>query len=168
MFIWSRVVDENIQVQSARAAIDRRTAAAPTHMPPALSSSSVLAMSHAAQPPVVLEGIVPAALLTRCFEYTAAPADPIAHCDRHRDLPAVYRNGRAYLFDESQQRQLAQLFPDRAAQLIFPVAGAESTHPHPLIQSKGAARIYNDRSPDPPFTEKVRFSRQAQRSQSSS
>ena len=97
-----------------------------------------------------------AALLTRCFEYDAAPADPIAHSDRHRDSPGIYRKGRTYLFSALQQYQLDLLFPTgTAAELIRPsrssVAAAtpDASDAHPLRASEGLARIVNDRSTSP-------------------
>ena len=116
----------------------------------AASSSSSLEGGSAS--PVDLAAI--AALFGRCcWEYDAAPTDSIAHLDRHRDSPAIYRNGSTHLFDPLQKLQYDTLFPPsgEAAEEIFSASGAvgATPNPHPLRTSEGVARIVNDRSPSP-------------------
>jgi hypothetical protein len=49
---------------------------------------------------------------SRVFEYSSVPADGAQWMHRHRDQPCIFRDSTAYLFDDHQGAEIADLFAE--------------------------------------------------------
>lgn len=95
--------------------------------------SSAASASSGPAGPLSLAAL-PAPLLARCLEYTAAPEDPGLHFYRHIDTPAVYRQAD-YLWSELELSNLSKAF----------APGWLNDPTHPFQKCSGRVRLLSER-----------------------